>query len=113
MARIRLTMIFSRNLIGTPYSSQHDVGHVLWRLDRPVSNSGRLRKLISEYAAGCGLDWDARLDDDPDRVLGTEHELVVSADAVVLDRAHCWANLARWIIDQEVATAWCVPMAAT
>ncbi len=38
-------------------------------LDRPVSNSGRLRALIREHAAAHGLPWDARVVPNPDRVL--------------------------------------------
>jgi len=89
---------------------RHHVESVLWRIDRPVSNSGRLRAMLSDLATEFGWNWEARLDDDPDRVLGGEHGLVVSADALVLDRADRWANAARWIIDERIPRAWIVPM---
>ena len=89
---------------------QHGAGQVLWRIDRPVSNSGRLSEMISRHASELDLPWQTRLDDDPDQVLGTEHPLVVSADAVVLDRVELWANLARWVVEQEIRGAWIVPM---
>lgn len=92
------------------YLQQQFAGRVLWRLDRPVSNSGRLSELIRDHAERHQLDWLTVLDDDPDPVLGAKYELVVSADAVVLDRVNAWANLARWIVDQEIADAWRVPM---
>ena len=85
------------------------VGSVLWRIDRPVSNSGRLRAMLLDQARLHQWNWTVTLDDDPDRVLGNEHELVVSADALVLDRVRRWANAARWIIDQRVPQAWIVP----
>lgn len=95
------------------YLKQAGVGQALWRLDRPVSNSGRLKKLICDHAAEQGLAWQAQLDNDPDPVLGSQFNLVVSADAVVLDRVGAWANLARWIIEREIPDAWRVPMVAT
>ncbi len=87
------------------------VDSVLWRIDRPVSNSGRLRAMLLQQAAESGWNWEATLDDDPDRILGTQYELVVTADAPVLDRAQQWANAARWIIEEHVPEAWIVPLA--
>ena len=83
---------------------------VLWRIDRPVSNSGRLRAMLSDLAGQFGWNWEARLDDNPDHVLGSQYGLVVSADAMVLDQADHWANAARWIIDEQIPQAWIVPM---
>jgi hypothetical protein len=87
----------------------HGVGSVLWRIDRPVSNSGRLLASLLEQAQRHAWNWSAQLDDDPDRVLGSQHQLVATADAVVLDRVQRWANVARWIIDRRVPQAWVVP----
>jgi hypothetical protein len=92
------------------FLSQHGAGHVLWRIDRPVSNSGRLRGLLTSHALEHELPWEVHLDDDPDRVLGAKYDLVVSADAAVLDRDIRWANLASWIIDDSLGDAWIVPM---
>lgn len=88
------------------------VPSAIWRLDRPVSNSGRLRALLLEHAAVHQFAWDVRLDDNPDRVLGSEQPLVVSADAAVLDRVEHWANLARWVVTEDVPQAWIVPLVA-
>jgi hypothetical protein len=87
------------------------VDSVLWRIDRPVSNSGRLRAMLEQRAAHSGWNWETTLDDDPDRVLGSQYELVATADAPVLDRVEQWANAARWIIDEYVPDAWIVPLA--
>lgn len=91
------------------FFASHGVASVLWRIDRPVSNSGRLRATLLDQARLHQWHWTVRLDDDPDRVLGSEYELVVSADALVLDRVKRWANAARWIIDQRVPQSWIVP----
>jgi hypothetical protein len=93
------------------FLGKHGTGHVLWRIDRPVSNSGRLRGLLAGHASEQRLPWEIHLDDDPDRVLGDQYDLVVSADAAVLDRDVRWANLARWIVDDSLGDAWIVPMA--
>ncbi len=96
-------------LAGDFFHRRH-VDSVLWRIDRPVSNSGRLRAMLAQQASASGWNWETTLDDDPDRVLGSQYELVVTADAPVLDRVRQWANAARWIIDEQVAQAWIVPL---
>ena len=64
--------------------------HIL--LDRPVSNSGRLKTLIAEIGEETGCDYDIRITDDVDRILyGKEN--VVSSDSIILDRCQSWVNL--------------------
>lgn len=92
------------------FLGEHKVGPVLWRIDRPVSNSGRLKEQIQNHALVEKLNWEVRLDNDPDKVLGEEYDTVASADAVVLDRVKLWANLARWVVDQYVPDPWIVNM---
>jgi hypothetical protein len=67
--------------------------------------------MLAQQAADSGWNWETTLDDDPDRVLGSQYALVATADAPVLDRAEQWANAARWIIDEHVPEAWIVPLA--
>lgn len=86
------------------------VAHVLWRIDRPVSNSGRLKMLLLEHAKESGYHWQVSLDDDPDRVLGDQFSIVVSADSAVIDRVAVWSNLAKEIVDRYVPEATIVPM---
>ena len=92
------------------FLAEHRVRSVLWRIDRPVSNSGRLRATLEDLAHQYGWNWQSQLDDNPDSTLGNQYDLVVSADAPVLDRVQRWANVARWIIDARVRGAWIVPM---
>jgi hypothetical protein len=77
-------------------------GPCVWYLDRPVSNSGRLRSLIHRLAAGRGWSWQAELVDNPDAVLITSSNLVISADSVVLDGCGRWMNLAREVITRRL-----------
>jgi hypothetical protein len=80
-------------------------------LDRPVSNSGRLKSLLQSIAAEQGWNWHAELAPDPDRILGATTHIVASADSHVLGVARRWFNLARLAIDARVPDAWIVDLA--
>ena len=77
----------------------------LWRLDRPVSNSGRLQTILQELGAENGWGWSVTLDPDPDAALSATAQLVATADSVVLDRCAQWCNLAREVVERLVADA--------
>jgi hypothetical protein len=81
------------------------VAEVRWFLDRPVSNSGRLKTLIGEALAP-GNQWQIELVDNPDPILAEYQGPVVSSDSWILDRCRTWINLAAEIIDQAVPDAW-------
>ncbi len=88
-----------------------------WYLDRPVSNSGRLKTFMAELL-GIGeesqlrgdVTWNIELVDSPDAVLAKHSGPVVSADSVVLDRCVSWINLAAEIIDTCITGAWTVDL---
>ena len=48
-------------LAGDFFHRRH-VDSVLWRIDRPVSNSGRLRAMLAQQAADSGWNWETMLD---------------------------------------------------
>lgn len=81
---------------------------VVWWLDSPVSNSGRLKTVLLETARQRGWEWEANLVFDPDTALKKLDEpgLVVTADSVILDAGVPWVNLGRAIIERAVPTAW-------
>ena len=81
-----------------------------WYFDRPVSNSGRISVLVQDIAAENGWRWETELTADPDPVLATAEEIVVSADSAVLDRCGRWWNLAREVVEQRIPDAFVVPM---
>jgi len=81
------------------------VGSCAWYLDRPVSNSGRLKSLIVETAQRHGWPWQVQLVDNPDPVLADSPEIVASADSVILDRCQRWFNLARCVVDTMLPDA--------
>jgi hypothetical protein len=85
--------------------SQAGVEKVRWYMDRPVSNSGRLKTLIGEALAPDNQ-WQIELVDNPDPILAAYQGPVVSSDSWILDRCRTWVNLAAEIIDQAVPEAW-------
>lgn len=72
-----------------------------WLLDRPVSNSGRLKTLLYETAEAHELPWTVDLADSPDHVLVAERvRPVVSSDRFVLDQAERWCNLGAHLVEK-------------
>jgi len=82
-----------------------------WFLDRPVSNSGRLRAFMLERlekpmnAVGFPLP-SVILVDSPDATLRSYEGVVATSDSAVLDRCAAWTNLAARVIDMAIPTAW-------
>ena len=81
------------------------VSRCRWWLDKPVSNSGRLRTAILEAAAAAGWNMAAELTFSPDHVLSHTDEIIATSDGVVLDRCQRWVNLARQLIVEHVPRA--------
>ncbi len=81
-----------------------------WYLDRPISNSGRLKALMLETASGRGWPWEVELVPNPDKVLEISNQIVVTADGGILDRGPRWLNLARRVVEASVPSAWVVDL---
>jgi len=77
-------------------------GETRWYLDRPVSNSGRLKQIILEVAAQHDWNWTVELVPDPDPLLSEATIIVATADSVILDRCGLWLNLARRVVEAHV-----------
>lgn len=69
-------------------------------LDKPISNSGRLKQRIYHFAEKTTFELDVELDDAVDTVLKTK-PLVASADSIILDECNEWFNLAKYIVDMQ------------
>ena len=78
------------------------VSECLWYLDRPVSNSGRLKAVIEAMATRQGWAWNVELVPDPDGILAETDQIVATADSVILDQCRAWFNLARETIDRHL-----------
>lgn len=88
-----------------------NVGDVVWLLDAPVSNSGRLKGTILEIAAEHQWPWRVEIVPDPDKVLREARaEVVATADSVILDACGLWVALAREVA-RDVDDPWIVEMA--
>ncbi len=87
-----------------------------WYLDKPVSNSRRLKALLADLletrADGSTGDtrWNIALVDSPDTVLTACRDPIVTSDSVILDRCTVWVNLAGQIIKDSVVDAWIVDL---
>ena len=75
---------------------------VLWLLDSPVSNSGRLKTLMNELARENEWPWMVELVVNPDAVLAKSEQIIATSDSVVLDKCVRWINLARCIIESAL-----------
>ena len=76
-----------------------------WWLDKPVSNSGRLKAAILEAAAEAGWKMEVELTFSPDHVLSHTGEIIATSDGIVLDRCQRWVNLARLLITERITQA--------
>ncbi len=83
---------------------------VHWLLDRPVSNSARLKRLIEETVDTAAAPWSVELTDRTDRQLVESAHVVASADSAILDRCRRWFNLARDVVEAEIPDAWIVDL---
>ncbi len=83
---------------------------VTWYLDRPVSNSGRLKTSILDTAACHEWPWQVEVVVSPDKVLAAAEGIVATADSVILDLCGAWLNLAREVITCKVPDARIIPM---
>ena len=83
----------------------------VWYLDRPVSNSGRLRAILLEMAGVHGWPWRVELVADPDPILADSPTAIATADSAILDRCGAWLNLAREAVVRQVSDAWIVELA--
>jgi hypothetical protein len=83
---------------------------VLWLLDSPISNSGRLAARVREVAAARGWPWEVRVEFNPDREIVNSDRIAVTSDSNVLDGVARWLNLGRMIVERRVPGAWLIDL---
>ncbi len=74
---------------------------LVWIFDKPVSNSGRIKQMILDFAVENDLNWSAGLEFNPDKCLAEGAEIAVSSDAWILDHCKSWFNLIGYLILEE------------
>lgn len=95
---------FAIELIGNAFSDLK-MGRVHWLLDKPVSNSGRLKTNLREIAEANEWDWEVELCQSPDYELKQTNKLTITTDAVILDEVGGWFNLSRFLIETQIPDA--------
>lgn len=80
---------------------KNNIQKLVWIFDQPVSNSGRIKQIILEFAAEKNLNWEAELQYNPDKFLAESSEIIVSSDAWILDHCKEWFNLIGYLIKEE------------
>ena len=83
---------------------------VLWLLDRPVSNSGRLAERVRAIAAERGWPWRVEVEFNPDREIVNSERIAITSDSNVLDGVARWLNLSPLIIERHVEQAWVIDL---
>lgn len=96
-------------LIGS-FLAGSEVARVVWYLDSPVSNSGRLKTVLRQIAASRNWPWTVELVLDPDQILASADDVIATADSQILDSCKRWINLAREVVEKGVPTASVVEM---
>lgn len=81
---------------------EHKIEKAIFYLDKPVSNSGRLKIKILEIFESLELEIEVVNIDNVDSVLKSK-ENVVSSDAIILDNCISWINLNKYIIEEKIS----------
>lgn len=86
---------------------------VTWVLDRPVSNSGRLRQKLLEVGEKRGLDWSVEVTDraDPELVERGATAAVATGDGWILDQVPRWVDLPG-ALAADLSDAWVIDLGA-
>ena len=78
------------------------VQKVYWYLDKPVSNSGRLKMRLFEKAEAAGYDWEVELVYNPDRTVAEHEGITISADGWVIDESEKWFNMTAFLLENQL-----------
>lgn len=84
---------------------QAEIRHLHWYFDKPVSNSGKLKRLIEDLAAEKGYNWQVDLTFATDKDIVAEQKTVITSDAWILDEAVSNYNLLEYVLEKEVYPA--------
>lgn len=81
---------------------------VLWLLDRPISNSGRLASRIAEIAACHGWPWQVEVVFNPDSQIIASPAIAITSDSSILDRVARWVDFKTYLLAQRIPGAWVI-----
>lgn len=83
------------------FFQKNRVQKLVWVFDQPVSNSGRIKQIILDFALENKLNWEAELQYNPDKFLAESSEIIISSDAWILDHSKEWFNVIEYLIQEE------------
>lgn len=83
------------------FYQKNQIQKLVWIFDKPVSNSGRIKQIILEFAEQQQLNWEGDLQYNPDKFLAESSKLIISSDAWILDHCKEWFNLIGYLIREE------------
>lgn len=78
---------------------------VTWLLDAPIAHSGKLKAFLYHVSEENGYYWQIALVNNPDKMLITTQDIVVSSDGWVLNQAARWYNLGGYLIESQITDA--------
>lgn len=83
---------------------------VLWLLDRPVSNSGRLAAKITDLANLYHWPWTVDVIYNPDAAIVASPAVAITSDSSILDRVARWSDLKSHLLAHDIPGAWIVDL---
>lgn len=83
---------------------ENKIEKTIFYLDKPISNSGRLKMKILERFKDTELQIEVENIDNVDSVLKSK-ENVITSDAIILDNCISWINLNKYIIEEKISNA--------
>lgn len=86
----------------------HQPTQVFWIFDKPVSNSGRLAKLVDEIGQKTGIYWSTSLEDQTDNKIAHADGIVISSDSQILFQCKRWFNLSAYLIENKILDRWMI-----
>lgn len=94
--------------LATRFFKTFNTGPVLWIFDKPVSNSGRLAKLVEDIGNEENIKWETKLADQADNTVAEADQIVISSDSQILARSNRWFNLIDYIIQHQIPEKWLI-----
>jgi len=92
------------SLIGAAFQNLSPAS-VLWLLDRPVSNSGRLATKITDLASRNAWPWEVEVVFNPDSAIIASSAIGITSDSSILDRVSRWSDLKSHLLTQ-ISNTW-------
>lgn len=79
---------------------------VLWLLDRPVSNSGRLAAKLKDLASHANWPWSVEVVFNPDAAIIASPAIAITSDSSILNHVSRWSDLKFHLLANEIPDAW-------